>query len=126
MGTAGERRSGNVEQLSSEISEYLGPARGEMNIVLDANSAPPRTVNPRFDRHNSALAERGLDGLGQTGGFVNLESQSVTEAVPNCGAVATVLNVAPSETVGILPLHACTYGLGSDSVGVLHDIVNRA
>ena len=119
MGPAGERRSGNFEQLSSEIREYLGPARGEMNIVLDANSSPTGTVNPRLDRHNRALAERSLNGLPQARGLVHLESQPVTETVPKCVAIATVLNVATSETVGILPLHAGTYGLGSDKIGTV-------
>src|SRR5712664_671880 len=126
MGPAGERRSGNFEQLSSEIREYLGPARGEMNVVLNTDSSPTRTVNSRLYRHNRTFTQRRLDGLRQPGSFVHLKSESVTEAVPKCVAITTVLNVATSETVGILALHTCTYGFGSDSVGVLHDLVDCA
>src|ERR1700737_5524054 len=96
MGPAGERRSGNFEQLSSEIREYLGPARGEMNVVLYSDSSPTRTVNSRLYRHNRPFAQRRLDGLGQARSFVHLQPQSVTEAVPKCVAIATVLNVATS------------------------------
>src|SRR3979411_2764909 len=100
MGPAGERRSGNFEQLSSEIREYLGPARGEMNVVLYTDSSPTRTVNSRLYRHNRAFAECRRDSLGQTRSFVHLQSQPVTEAVSKCVAITTVLNVATSETVG--------------------------
>ena len=106
MGPAGERRSGNFEQLSSEIREYLGSARGEMNVVLYTDSSPTRTVNSRLYRHNRTFAERRLDGLRQTRGFVHLESKPVTKAVPKCVAVATLLNVATGQTIGILPFHA--------------------
>src|ERR1700716_2110934 len=126
MGPAGERRSGNFEQLSSEIREYLGSARGEMNVVLYTDSSPTRTVNSRLYRHNRTFAERRLDGLGQTRGFVHLESQPVTQTVPKCVAIATVFNVATSQTVGILPLHARAHRLGGDGVGVPHDLVDIA
>src|ERR1700674_2048828 len=126
MGPAGERRSGNFEQLSSEIREYLGPARGEMNVVLDSNSSPTRPVNSRLDRHNRTLAEGRLDGLRQTRSFVHLKSQPVTETVSKCVAVATVLNVATSETIGILAFHARTHGFGCQGVGVLDDRVDGA
>ena len=96
MGPAGERRSGNFEQLSSEIREYLGSARREMNVVLYSDSSPTRTVNSRLYRHNRTFAQRRLDGLCQTRSFVHLQPQSVTEAVPKCVAIATVLNVATS------------------------------
>ena len=106
MGPAGERRSGNFEQLSSEIREYLGSARREMNVVLYSDSSPTRTVNSRLYRHNRTFAERRLDGLGQTRSFVHLEPQPVTQAMPKCVAITTVLNVATGETVSILSFHA--------------------
>src|SRR3982074_3111565 len=126
MGPAGERRSGNFEQLSSEIREYLGSARREMNVVLYSDSSPTRTVNSRLYRHNRTFAERCLDGLRQTGGFVHLETEPVTEAVPKRVAVATVLNVGASETIGILSLHARAHGFGSHGVRVPDDFVNGA
>src|ERR1700682_6848626 len=97
-----------------------------MNVVLDSNPSPTRTVNSRLYRHNRSFAEQRLDGLRQTRGFVHLESQPVTEAVPKRVAIATVLNVATSETVGILSPHACTYGFRGCSVVVPHDIVDGA
>src|SRR4029079_13012043 len=126
MGPAGERRSGNFEQLSSEISEYFRDGRREMHIVLDADPTPARTVNPRLDSYHRARSKRGLDGLRQTGRFVHLEAQSVTQAVTECVSIATVLNVARSETIGILALHSRAYGFRRDGVGVAHDVVDRA
>src|SRR5688572_22298943 len=96
MGSAGKCRSCYLEQLSREISEYLGPALGEVNIVFDADSSPARTVNSRLYRHHRARSQRRFHALGQSRRFVNLESQPVTEAVPKRVAVATLLNVATS------------------------------
>src|SRR5882762_6655780 len=48
------RCSCDFQKFSGEISQNLGAAGGEMDIVLDANSSPTRTVNPRLDRHHGA------------------------------------------------------------------------
>src|SRR3981189_1847735 len=97
-----------------------------MNVVLYTDSSPTRTVNSRLYRHNRTFAQRRLDGLRQTRSFVHLQSHAVTETVPKRVSIATVLNVASSETIGILAFHTCTYGFGSDCVGVLHDLVYGA
>src|SRR3954465_12233734 len=126
MGPEGERGSGNFEQLSCEISQNLWPARSEMDVVLYTDSSPPRTVNSWLDGHYGALPKEGLDGLRQTGGLVDLEPQSMPQAVPEGLAVAMVLNVAASQTIGILTLHPRTHGPGSDGIGMLHDVIDLA
>jgi hypothetical protein len=123
MGPAGERGSGNFEQLSREISQYLWPARSEMDVVLYTDSSPPRTVNSWLDRHDRALPKERFDRLGEAGRLVDLEAQPVTEAVAECFAVAMVLNVAASQTIGILALHTGTHRSGRHRIGVLHDSV---
>src|SRR3981189_1163305 len=54
-------RSRDFEELSGEVSQYLRAARGKMDIVLDADSSPTRTVDARLDRHHRALSQQGLD-----------------------------------------------------------------
>src|ERR1700704_2310057 len=110
MGSALDGGSCYFEELSGEISEYLRAARGEVNIVLEANSSPTRTVDSRLDRHHRALSQQGLDGFRQPWRFVHFQPQPVTEAMPEGVAVTTVLNVATSQTVGILPFHSCSHG----------------
>src|SRR6266699_685869 len=83
----------NLQQLSREISENLGAARGKMDIVLDADSSPTRTVDARLDRHHGALSQQGLDGFRQPWRFVHFQPEPVTEAVSEGVAVTTVLNV---------------------------------
>src|SRR3954462_745197 len=124
MGPEGERGSGNFEQLSREISQNLWPARSEMDVVLYTDSSPPRTVNSWLYGHYGALPKEGLDGLCQTGGLVDLEPQSMPQAVPEGVAVAMVLNVAASQTIGILALHASADRLGGHRIGVLDDVVD--
>src|ERR1700680_1668602 len=124
MGSALDRCSCYFEELASEISQYLRAARGEMNIVLDANSSPARTVDSRLDRHHRALAEQGLDGFRQPWRFVHLESAPVAEAGAEGAAVTTVLNVATSQAIGILSLHSRPHRSRGDGVGVSHDLVN--
>src|SRR3954465_14519341 len=126
MGPEGERGSGNFEQLSCEISQNLWPARSEMDVVLYTDSSPPRTVNSWLNGHYGALPKEGLDGLGQTGGLVDLEPQTMPKAVAECVAVAMVLNVAASQTIGILPLHPRAHGFRGYRIGVLNDAVERA
>src|SRR6266550_3193327 len=126
---SGKREAGcscNLQQLSREIGEYVGTAGCEVNIILDTNSAPARTVDAGLDRHHCALSEQGFDGFRQPWRFVYLESEAVTEAVPERVAIATVLNVASSQTVGFLPLHARAHRVRGDLVGVTHDLVNLA
>jgi hypothetical protein len=110
MGPAGERGSGNFEQLSREISQYLWPARSEMDVVLYTDSSPPRTVNSWLDRYHRAFPKERFDRLGKAGCLVNLEAQPVAQAMAKGIAVATVLNVAASQTIGILTLHAGAHG----------------
>src|SRR5665811_584587 len=109
MGSALERGSCYFEELSGKIGEYFRPLRGEVNVVLDADPSPTRTVDSRLDRHHRALSQQGLDGFRQPWRLVHLESQPMTEAVPESGAVPLVLNVATSQTVCILSLHCLLY-----------------
>src|SRR5207247_7274402 len=89
-----------------EISEYLRAACSEMNVVLDADSSPTRTVDPRLDRYHRACPKRRLDRFRQAWRFVNLESQSMTQTVSEGVAITPFLDVATSQTIGILPLHS--------------------
>src|SRR6266550_7582811 len=119
-------RSRDFEELSGEISQYLRAARGKMDIVLDADSSPTRTVDARLDRHHGALSQQGFDGFRQPRRFVHFQPQPVTEAVSEGVAVPTVLNVATSQTVGILPFHSRSHGFRGDSIGVSYDLVDLA
>src|SRR5450759_2676971 len=126
MGSALERGSCYFEELSGEVGEYFGAARREVDIVFDANPSPARTVDSRLDRHHRALTEQGLDGFRQPRRLVHLESQSVTEAVSESVTIASILNVATSQTVGILSLHSRPYRFRGDGVGVPHNVVDLA
>src|SRR5450756_1473721 len=98
MGSALERGSCYFEELSGEVGEYFGATRGEVDIVLDANPSPARTVDSRLDRHHRALTEQCLDGFRQPRRLVHLEPKPVTEAVSESVAIASILNVATSQT----------------------------
>src|SRR6476646_3569909 len=95
-----------------------------MHIVLDADAAPAGTVDARLDRNYRAFTERCFDGFRQTRRFVDLEAQSVAEAVPERVAVTAVLDVAASKSIGFLPLHARSHRLRRDGVGVTDDVID--
>jgi hypothetical protein len=97
-----------------------------MNIVLDAHATPTWPVDTGLDRHDGPRTERCFHGFREARSFVDLEAESVTETVSEGVAEATVLNVASSQTIGILPFHSCTHRFGRNGVRVLHDIVDRA
>src|SRR3954470_18398377 len=96
----------NLQKFAGEIGQYFGTAGGEVDIVFDADAAPAWPVDTRLDRDDRTLSERRLDRLGEPRGFVDLESESMAEAVAECVAVAAVLYVASGETVGLLPFHS--------------------
>src|SRR5512132_2593601 len=117
-------RSCNFEELSCEIGEYLRAARGEVNIIFYTDSSPTRSVNSWLDRDHGALIKERFDGLGQSGGLVDLKAQPVTKTVPERLAVPLLLDVATGETVRFLPFHSRADGFRSDGVGVPHDVVD--
>src|SRR3954452_10327968 len=116
----------NLQKLAGEISEYLGTAGGQVHVVLDAHAAPTGTIDPWLDRHYRALAKRSFDGLRQARRLVHLQPETMAEAVAERVAITLVLDVAASESIGLLTLHSRAHGLGGYGVGVAHDIVDRA
>src|SRR3954468_20552497 len=99
-------RSYNLHQLSSEIGEDLRTVGSEVDIVFDANSAPARPVNAGLDRHDRARAEYGLDSFSESWRFVDFEPETVTETVAERLAEAALFDIAASQAVSFLPLHA--------------------
>src|SRR3954471_9719785 len=120
------QRSCDLHQFSREIGEKLWTAGSEVDIVLDANPAPARTVNARLDGYDGTRPQDCLDGFRETRRFVDFQPEAVTETVTERLAVAALLYVAPSQSVGFLPLHPRAYRLGGDGIGVTHYVVNIA
>src|SRR5687767_8208661 len=94
-----------------------------MHIILDAYSAPSRSIDSRLNRHHGALRQRAVGRPGKPRCFVHLEPEAVTEAVTEKVAVTAPLNVAAGDSVGLSPRHPRPHSGDGSFVGDANDLV---
>ena len=68
----------DLDQFSREPRQNARTCRVQNDIVLDADAAPPGTVDSWLDRDNGALGERTLGGASETWRFMHLETDAMS------------------------------------------------
>ena len=81
---------------------------GDQHVVFDADPAPVGQIDPRLDGHDHARLEDGVGPAAKLGGFVDVQAQTVAEAVAKKAAETGLLNDGAGFGVHIASRHAGT------------------
>src|SRR4051812_5231591 len=93
------------DQFAVEMREDHRSLRPEMHIVLDADPAPIRPIDPGFDCHHRTFGERAVRRPGQSRRLVHFQPEAVPQAVSEQIPKTALLNVVSGECVGIPARH---------------------
>src|SRR5438045_2760912 len=116
----------DLDQFSREPRQNARTCRVQNDIVLDADAAPPGTVDSWLDRDNGALGERTLGGASETWRFMHLETDAMSEPVAEQLAKTAPFDVATGDRIRVTPGHAGANVLRGLLIRLANDVVYLA